>query len=152
MGSTDNGCTEFKLRRFTVDDYDALIKLWQLAGLQFKPSGRDRKENLCRELDHGNGIFLIADNNGKIIGSAFGTHDGRKGWINRVAVDPRFQRHGIATRLVRELEEHFEAMGIGIIACLIETWNKESIIFFEKSGYKRHDDIAYFTKRRHPEV
>ncbi len=152
MSNSDSGSVEFKLRRFTIDDYDGLIKLWQAADLPFKPSGRDGKENLCRELERGNGIFLIADSNGEIIGSAFGTHDGRKGWINRVAVEPRFQRQGIATRLVRELEEHFEGMGIGIIACLIETWNEESMIFFEKNGYKRHDDIAYFTKRRHPEI
>lgn len=152
MSDIDSGHVEFSLRHFKIDDYDALIKLWQAAELPYKPSGRDRKENLCRELEYGSGIFLVAENKGEIIGSAFGTHDGRKGWINRVAVDPRFQRQGIATKLVRELEKHFEGMGIGIIACLIETWNKESMVFFEKRGYERHDDIVYFTKRKDPHV
>jgi ribosomal protein S18 acetylase RimI-like enzyme len=152
MGNIDDRLPEFKIRKLAVDDYDALIILWQQAELPFKPSGRDQRENIARELKQSNAIFLVADKDGEIIGSAFGTHDGRKGWINRVAVAPHYRRKGIAERLVREVEHLLDQMGIRIIACLIEDWNKESMEFFEKMGYQRHHDIFYFTKRKGPGI
>jgi len=87
-----------------------------------------------------------------LIGSIFGTHDGRKGWINRLAVDPAHQRQGIAARLVREVEDRLYERGIGIIACLVEDWNSISLQVFEKLGYTRHQDIIYFTKRKYPDI
>ncbi|UCF70820.1 MAG: GNAT family N-acetyltransferase [candidate division WOR-3 bacterium] len=142
----------FVVREFRITDYDALIKLWKGAGLPHKPRGRDRKKDISREITHVNAVFLVAEKEGILIGSAFGTHDGRKGWINRVAVLPDFRRSGIAAQLVREVEKRLNDAGIDIIACLIEEWNKESVAFFERLGYKRHNDIFYFTKRRYPDI
>jgi len=122
--SRNNRMTELIIREFTIDDYEAMISVWQEAKLPYKPAG----------------------------GSAFGTHDGRKGWINRVAVAPRYQRQGVAAKLVSEVERRLEAVGIGIIACLIEDWNTESITFFQKIGYHYHKDIMYFTKRQELEI
>jgi len=138
---------DLAIREFRTSDYDALIRLWDEAKLPYKPAGRDKRENICDEVKRSNAIFLVAEKNGGIIGSAFGTHDGRKGWINRVAVTPKWRRRGIAAQLVYAVERRFNAMGIGIIACLIEDWNVESMRFFEGIGYKRHRDIFYFTKR-----
>jgi len=147
-----NPLTKLSIREFTINDYEALIKVWQGAKLPYKPAGRDRKENIAAEIEQASAIFLVGEINGEIVGSAFGTHDGRKGWVNRVAVIPRYQRQGVAARLVNEVERRLETMGIGIIACLIESWNKESIRFFEKIGYHSHKEIIYFTKRREPQI
>ncbi|UCD19017.1 MAG: GNAT family N-acetyltransferase [candidate division WOR-3 bacterium] len=142
----------FVIREFRIVEYDALIELWNGAGLPHKPRGRDTKKNISSEIHHANAIFLVAEKEGTLIGSAFGTHDGRKGWINRVAVLPEYRRSGLATQLVREVEKRLTDAGIDIIACLIEEWNKESVTFFERLGYKRHNDISYFTKRRYPDI
>ena len=150
--SRNNRMTELIIREFTIDDYEAMISVWQEAELPYKPAGRDRKESIAGEVEQGNAIFLVAEISGKIVGSAFGTHDGRKGWINRVAVTPRYQRQGVAAKLVSEVERRLEAVGIGIIACLIEDWNTESITFFQKIGYHYHKDIMYFTKRQELEI
>jgi len=140
------------IRSFRLEDYSMLVRTWEESGLPYKPAGRDKKENIAREISRPNAIFLVAEKDGHLVGSAFGTHDGRKGWINRVAVIPAFRRHGIAAFLVRELERRISGMGIGIIACLIEEWNEESMKFFEKIGYTCHKDIFYLTKRRHSDI
>lgn len=140
------------IRELRVEDYDALVALWDQAKLLYKPRGRDRRDNIERELKGQNAIFLVAEQDGTLIGSIFGTHDGRKGWINRLAVDPAHQRQGIAARLVKEVEDRLYKMGIGIIACLVEDWNCVSLQVFEKLGYTRHQDIIYFTKRKFPDV
>ena len=51
---------------------------------------------------------------------------------------------------IREFQ--IEDFGIEIIACLIEGWNKTSLEIFLKLGYKKFEDIHYFTKRKYPEV
>jgi ribosomal protein S18 acetylase RimI-like enzyme len=140
------------IRNLRSEDYDALIALWNEAQLRHKPRGRDRRDNIERELKQSASIFLVAEKNGKLIGSIFGTHDGRRGWINRLAVLPAFQRQGIAAQLVKEVEVRLDAKGIEIIACLIEDWNTASLEFFEHLGYVRHRDIVYFSRRKHPDV
>lgn len=141
-----------KIRKFKIEDYENLIELWKRAGLPYKPEGRDRKDKIEKELERGIAIFLVAEIDGKITGSIIGTHDGRKGWINRLAVDPEYRRQGIAKKLIEEVEKKLYEEGIEIIACLIEEWNKGSMEFFKKLGYKEHRNIIYFTKRKYKEV
>ncbi|UCD04713.1 MAG: GNAT family N-acetyltransferase [candidate division WOR-3 bacterium] len=137
----------FVIREFRITDYDSLIDLWNSAGLPHKPKGRDTRQDISREIDHPNAVFIVAEKKGCLIGSAFGTHDGRKGWINRVAVLPAERRKGIAAVLVQEVEKRLREKGMRIIACLVEEWNKESLDFFQKIGYVCHRDIFYLTKR-----
>ena len=140
------------IREFSIKDYDSLITLWNDAQLPFKPKGRDKRDKIEYELKQGRDIFLVAEINGKLVGSVFGTHDGRKGWINRLAVSPEFQRQNIAKKLIAEVEDRFSEIGIDIVACLIEDWNTKSLQVFEKLGYKNHSDIVYFSKRKNSNV
>ena len=140
------------IRPLDINDYDNLISLWGAAGLPYKPKGRDSRSHIEREIGESSAIFLVAEDNGRIVGSILGTHDGRKGWINRLAVHPDFQRKGLARRLVAEVEQRLDQLGIKIIACLVEDWNRSSLDFFERIGYRRHQHIYYFTKRESPDV
>ncbi len=140
------------IREFSIKDYGALITLWNDAQLPFKPKGRDKRDKIECEIKQENAIFLVAEINGKLVGSVFGTHDGRKGWINRLVVASEFQRQNIAKKLIAEVEYRFSELGIDIIACLIEDWNTKSLQVFEKLGYKKHTDIVYFSKRKDSNV
>lgn len=141
-----------RIRKMTIKDYPAVVSLWSRADLIYKPRGRDTKLNIARELRSSTSIFLVALAGRMIIGVVLGTHDGRKGWINRLAVDPRYQRHGIARILVHEVEKRLSKIGISIFACLIESYNQRSMVAFKKIGYKRHRDIFYFTKRSYQDI
>lgn len=143
---------EIRIRDLVSSDYDSLLSLWSRAELLFKPMGRDSRPHLERQLQQPTSIYLAAESAGRLVGSVLGTHDGRKGWINRLAVDPDFQKRGIASKLVAELESRLEALGIDIVACLVEGWNETSIEVFTRLGYKPFDDIAYFTKRKSSET
>lgn len=140
------------IRQLRKEDYDALIALWNDAQLSYKPKGRDKRDNIERELKNPTAIFLVVEKDNKLIGSIFGSHDGRKGWINRLAVAPVYRKQGIATKLLKNVENRLYEMGIDIIACLVEEWNTGSMQFFEKMEYRRHHDIIYFTKRKCPDV
>jgi len=143
---------EIHIREYRIEDYDDLINLWKEADLVHRPKGRDRRDKIEKELRQNTSIFLVAELNGELIGSVFGSHDGRKGWINRLAVDPDFRKKDIARKLVYKAEKRLDELGIDIIACLIEGWNKESMKVFEKLGYEKYSDVAYYTKRKNWDV
>jgi len=143
------------VRRFRIEDYDRVMELWAAGDLPLKPQGRDSRESIARQIGLPNVRFLVAEaaeEGGRVIGTVLATHDGRKGWINRLAVDAALRRAGIGARLVREAEEWLESVGMDILACLIEDGNATSMAVFEKLGYKKHPEIIYFAKRKHPGV
>jgi len=91
--------------------------------------------------------FLGAFVDGDLVGVTITSDDGRKGWINRLAVVPETRGKGVAMRLIRESERILRKRGRHLFCVQIEDYNKGSMKLFEKAGYKREDDIIYFTKR-----
>ncbi|MEM3612255.1 MAG: GNAT family N-acetyltransferase [Candidatus Bathyarchaeia archaeon] len=141
-----------EIRELTIDHYEELINLWRRAGLPFKPKGRDSKEAIARQISANPEFFLGAFENGRLIGAVILSSDGRKGWINRLAVDPSFRRQGIASALVSEAERVFLKHDIKIFCALIEDENEASKRLFRKCGYVEHRDIIYFSKRESDDV
>jgi ribosomal protein S18 acetylase RimI-like enzyme len=135
-----------------IEDYDELVALWSAAGLPARPAGRDTRAEIARQLALPSSIYLAARADGRMVGAVLGTHDGRKGWINRLAVLPEHQGQGIARLLVEEAERRLAGEGIGIVACLIEGWNAASVEVFKRLGYEPFEGIHYLTKRDRPDV
>lgn len=150
--SDDRKAEGLMIRGFRIEDYDRVMELWAEGGLPLKPQGRDSRENIARQIKMPNVLFLVAEEGSRVIGTVMATHDGRKGWINRLAVDTALRKQGIGARLVREAERRLEALGMDILACLIEDDNAVSMAVFEKLGYKKHPEIIYFAKRKYPGV
>jgi ribosomal protein S18 acetylase RimI-like enzyme len=146
------------IRRLGADDYDELLALWQRAGLHsLRPQGRDSRTSIARQLASGVQTILGLEVDGAHPGAALEaapgaavvvTHDSRKGWINRLAVDPDHRRRGHAGQLVAAAEEALREQGMYVIAALVESDNPASLALFRKAGYVEIDSrIHYLTKR-----
>lgn len=137
----------------TKSDYDRVLALWNAAGLHIRPTGRDTREAFERQLDGGMQIAIgIETDDGELIGVVLATHDGRKGWINRLAVHPDRRRQGIAKALVSAAEDSLRALGIEIFAALIEPGNDASFELFLSSGYVDYPGIHYVSKRDRDDI
>ena len=143
-----------RIRRLGLDDYERLLALWQRAGLHsLKPQGRDSRASLTQQLASGIQTILGLEVNGQLVGAVVATHDSRKGWINRLAVDPDHRRRGYAARLVSEAEQVLREQGMHVIATLVENDNPSSLALFHKAGYVEIDSgIYYLTKRDSDDV
>ena len=143
-----------RIRRLGLDDYERLLALWQRAGLHsLKPQGRDSRASLTQQLASGIQTILGLEVNGQLVGAVVATHDSRKGWINRLAVDPDHRRRGYAARLVSEAEQVLREQGMHVIATLVENDNPSSLALFHKAGYAEIDSgIYYLTKRDSDDV
>lgn len=135
------------VRRLSEADYDAVIALWQRAGLDsLRPVGRDSRQAFKKQLEGGQ-VVLGLEESDRLIGCVVATHDTRKGWINRLVVDPDHRRKGHAQQLIHAAEDVLREQGMTVLAALIEDWNTASLELFKKEGYRVDSDVIYVSKR-----
>ena len=138
---------DYLIRPLDITDYEDMIKLWRLTGLPFRPKGRDSFSAMTKEFKRMETCFLGMFDENRMIGTIIGSSDGRKGWINRLAIDPEYRGRKLAGRLIKECEQYLNKLGLEVIACLIEDVNTPSLSAFENAGYKISDEILYCSKR-----
>jgi ribosomal protein S18 acetylase RimI-like enzyme len=144
--------TQIHVVHLDLTHHAEIIDLWQRAGLHIRPAGRDSAEAFAQQMATGVQTPIGLRDGERLVAVVLATHDSRKGWINRLAVDPAYRRQGLAQRLIRLCEEHFQALGIAIWAALVEDWNEASLALFRRAGYALAEDITYASRRQHGEV
>lgn len=139
------------IRRLSLSDYDAIIHVTEVCGLHPRMRGRDSRKALAKQLRSRRNVYLGAFDGTHLIGTVFGTHDTRKGWINRLAILPEYRRRGIARKLVTAAERGLRKEGMEIFAALIEGDNAASQRLFAKLGYET-TDIRYYRRKVRDDV
>ena len=123
-----------------------------MAELPSRPSGRDSEDEIKNQMKRDPDLFIGAFEDEKLVGTIIGTDDGRKGWLNRIAVDPDYRRKGIGRALVEECERRFRTRGRGIFGVQVEDWNEDSLKFFGDISYVLHREILYLSKRESEDI
>ena len=122
-----------RVRQFSMDDYAEVRALWVESGLEIRPG--DSEDQIRSKLKRDPDLFLVAEDRGKIVGTAMGTWDGRRGWIYHLGVLPGSQRKGVASALVAEVEARMKTKGVLKVNAIVYKTNTKSLNFFRKSGY-----------------
>lgn len=135
------------IRRLSESEIPEMIAVWKAARLEHRPKGRDSLRNLKRQRKMHPRYFLGAFSGSRLIGVCLISEDGRRGWINRLAVRPEAQREGVGSLLVTESERILRREGLKLHCTHVARENKVSIALFEKLGYHVEKDILYVTKR-----
>jgi ribosomal protein S18 acetylase RimI-like enzyme len=132
------------IRAATMDDMPALIELWTVAGLTFRPG--DVPAELRAVLARDPELVLLADDGQVLAAAVLGTFDGRRGWVNRLATRPGQRGQGYATALLTELERRLAAKGCRKVNLLIEADNRPVTGFYGQNGYSA-DQLIFMEKR-----
>lgn len=135
------------IRQFDFDgDYERVIGLWQTieTGMHIGPS--DAPEEIKKKIERDPDLFLVAEQNGEIIGTIIGAFDGRRGMIYHLAVHNAFRRQGIGQALLAEVEKRLKEKGC--IKCLLMVLedNETAKRFYEESGWKAVPEDLVFMK------
>ena len=135
------------IRQFDFDgDYERVIGLWQTieTGMHIGPS--DAPEEIKKTIERDPDLFLVAEQNGEIIGTIIGAFDGRRGMIYHLAVHNAFRRQGIGQALLAEVEKRLKEKGC--IKCLLMVLedNETAKRFYEESGWKAVPEDLVFMK------
>jgi ribosomal protein S18 acetylase RimI-like enzyme len=122
-------------REFSINDYDAAIDLWQrVEGLEIAEG--DDKEGIAQFLARNPGLSRVATDGSAIVGVALCGHDGRRGHIYHLAVDPAYQRRGLGKRLLDESLEDLRRIGVKRVIIMVADDNPSGREFWKHSGYE----------------
>lgn len=137
-----------EIREFTDAHTDAVIDLWQMAGLinsNNKPS-----LDIQRKLNDSPWGFLVAFEGDSIIGSVMAGYDGHRGWINYLVCHPNHRRRGVGKALMTEARNLLLERGCPKINLQVRAGNESAVKFYESIGYSE-DNVTSFGLRLIPD-
>lgn len=130
----------FIIRPYLETDLDDVIALWELCDLT-RP-WNNPEIDIFRKLAQRDQLFLLAVKDDQLIATVIGGYDGHRGWVNYLAVHPHFQRNGVATALIQQLEKRLIALGCPKLQLLIRQDNIDVQNFYEQLGYEEVEVIC----------
>ena len=121
------------LRPYRDEDLTACARLWERSGLVTWYNDPERDIELWR--DSACAEIFVATEHNSVIGSICCGHDGHRGWLYAVAVDPDHRRRGLGRRLVRQAEDWLGTQGILKIQLMVRDSNRPVLGFYAALGY-----------------
>lgn len=126
---------EIQTREFGIDDYDAAVELWnRVEGLDVAEG--DDRETIRRFLARNPGLSRIAADETKIVGAVLCGHDGRRGYVYHLAVDPEYHGRGLGRRLIDECLAGLKRAGLERANILVAKDNPRGLEFWRRSGWE----------------
>ncbi|HAI08445.1 MAG TPA: hypothetical protein DCM17_03895 [Dehalococcoidia bacterium] len=134
---------EIIIRECGEDEGQVVLSLWQQAG-DVVLSPTDSLEEVQAAIHHSAALFLVAESEGRIMGTIIGTWDGRRGEFYRLAVSPEVRRRGVARMLVDTAEKWMAEQGCHRITALVEKDHPWATGFWTAAGYELHESMSRY--------
>jgi ribosomal protein S18 acetylase RimI-like enzyme len=132
------------IRSMTIENYDAVIGLLTAtSGVRLRDA--DSREATARYLERNPGLSFVAFVDGVIVGCVMCGHDGRRGYLQHLAVSEHHRRRGIGSALVEACLAKLESLGIlkTHIDVLVE--NQQAHDFWRRHSWHKRDDIFRYS-------
>ena len=128
---------EFALRTAKESDAPALVLLINRAFEVELPFFTSERIDLATTLQHlKKGVFLLADDGGKLAGCNYVELRGDSGYFGLLSVDPKYQRRGLGKKLIDAAEQFCRDAGCGVMRIRVLNHRTELPPFYEKFGYR----------------
>ncbi len=132
------------LRVMKTEDYDKVYALWQkISGFGIR-SIDDSREGIERFLLRNPETSVVAEENGRIVGAILCGHDGRRGCLYHVCVDPEYRMRGIGKSMVVFAMEALKRENINKVSLIAFTKNDIGNTFWKEVGWTRRKDLNYY--------
>lgn len=129
---------EIQTREFLIEDYDAAVDLWsRVEGLDVAEG--DDRETIGRFLARNPGMSRVATEGSKVIGAVLCGHDGRRGYIYHLAVDPAHEGRGLGRRLIEQCLAGLKRAGLERVNILVANDNPRGREFWRRCCWEDLD-------------
>lgn len=134
----------FSIRVMTMEDYTAVYALWmEIHGFGIR-SVDDSREGVERFIKRNPTTSMVAEENGRIIGSILCGHDGRRGCLYHVCVQEGYRKHGIGQMLVETCLAALKEEHINKVNLIAFTQNDIGNRFWQGLGWTYREDVNYY--------
>ncbi|HMK47679.1 MAG TPA: GNAT family acetyltransferase [Methanocella sp.] len=125
----------------TDDDIKEIIALWNRCSLTRPWNDPFADIALARRGEHS--TVLVGRENGMVVASAMVGHDGHRGWVYYVAVEPSMQNEGRGRAIMSAAEAWLKARKVPKLQLMIRIDNSQARDFYEAIGFSLQDTILY---------
>lgn len=132
------------IRLMQPEDYNQVYELWlRIHGFGIR-SIDDSKENVLRFIRRNPTTTIVAQADGKIVGTLLCGHDGRRGCFYHVCVDEAYRNHGYATRMAQMALEALKEEGINKVNLMAFVTNELGNKFWRDKGWTLRNDVNIY--------
>ena len=123
------------------DDIASVVALWQRCGLT-RP-WNDPAADIALARSGPNATVLVGRDDGRLVASVLVGHDGHRGWVYYVAVNPDCQHKGYGRLIMDAAEGWLRGRGIEKMQLMVRPDNREVQAFYQSLGYFEQERIIY---------
>ncbi len=132
------------IQTMQIKDYEGVYALWmKIQGFVIR-SVDDSKEGVAVFLARNPKTSVVAIEDGKIVGSILCGHDGRRGCLYHVCVDPNYRLRGIGKAMVVYAMKALHEEKINKVSLIAFTKNDIGNAFWNKIGWTKRMDLNYY--------
>jgi ribosomal protein S18 acetylase RimI-like enzyme len=126
-----------------IEDADIaeVIALWQRCG-SARP-WNDPAADIARARKEANATVLLGRDNGTLAASVLVGHDGHRGWVYYVTVDPDHRFKGYGRAIMTAAENWLRARGIEKLQLMVRGDNAKVHAFYQQLGYYDQERVIF---------
>ncbi|WP_375754099.1 GNAT family N-acetyltransferase [Vibrio sp. HN007] len=128
----------------TISDYDQVIKLWSTTEAMLLRDA-DSRESIERYLKLNPGLSYVAENSQTITGAILVGTDGRRGYVQHLAVHKSVRGNGIGKQLINRAIEALESNGISKTHLFVANDNINAQEFYQSLGWYPRDEVRMYS-------
>jgi ribosomal protein S18 acetylase RimI-like enzyme len=130
-----------EIAQFLPTDSDEVIRLWESTeGLTLREV--DSREAITRYLQRNPGLSFVARDGRLLIGAVLAGTDGRRGYLQHLAVSPSHRGRGLGRDLAERAVEALRALGIAKCHLMVRQENTLARAFWHHLGWQERDDVV----------
>lgn len=127
-----------------ISDYSQVIALWSETEAMLLRDA-DSRENIGKYLERNPELSFVAVDGQQIVGAILVGTDGRRGYVQHLAVDSHCRGKGIGTKLISAAIEALLNIGIAKTHLFVANENLNAQSFYEKLGWFSRDEVRMFS-------
>ena len=129
-----------QIRSFKLGDEATVVALWNECGLT--RSWNDPHKDIARKLEVQPELFLVGVVDEAVMASVMAGYEGHRGWMNYLAVTPRFRGRGYGRALVDHAERLLLERGCPKVNLQVRASNPAAVAFYRRLGYAQDESIS----------
>ncbi len=133
-----------KIREMDIADYDDVFKLWgQTEGMSLRDA--DSKESINNYLIRNPNLSFVAVSANEIVGAVLVGTDGRRGYLQHLAVCSNFRGKNLGRELVSQAINALANVGVPKTHLFVYNENVNAQQFYEKLGWFPRDEVRMYS-------